>query len=163
MQAASIALAIQGDKVLWVKRRDFKIWVLPGGGIDSGESPENAVLRELKEETGKHASILRKAALLRPKNCLASPTHLFICTLENPDRMEKETEEAIEIGFFPIENPPEPHFPLHQDWIGEIMSKKEYFERDLTEITPVRIILFLLRHPFLTFHYLWWRLWLRAS
>ena len=27
-------------------------WYLPGGGIDSGESPANAVIRELKEEIG---------------------------------------------------------------------------------------------------------------
>ncbi len=28
------------------------VWVLPGGGLDFGESPESAVVRELGEETG---------------------------------------------------------------------------------------------------------------
>jgi ADP-ribose pyrophosphatase YjhB (NUDIX family) len=33
-------------------------WWLPGGGIDFGESPEEAVVREVREETGLSASQL---------------------------------------------------------------------------------------------------------
>lgn len=34
-------------------------WTLPGGGLDWGEPPENAVVRELHEETGLKASEVR--------------------------------------------------------------------------------------------------------
>ena len=44
---------------LWVgKRLDYKneYWQMPQGGIDGAESPENAMKRELMEETGLNKS-----------------------------------------------------------------------------------------------------------
>ena len=32
-------------------------WTLPGGGLDFGEHPEDAVIREIKEETGLHVRV----------------------------------------------------------------------------------------------------------
>ena len=39
-------------RVLLQKREDFRLWSLPGGGIEPGETPEDAALREVREETG---------------------------------------------------------------------------------------------------------------
>lgn len=35
------------------------VWTLPGGGLDFGESPAAAVLRELEEETGHTGEVVR--------------------------------------------------------------------------------------------------------
>jgi putative (di)nucleoside polyphosphate hydrolase len=51
---------INRDKLVWIGRRIPKwegdggdqLWQMPQGGIDKGESPEQAALRELREETG---------------------------------------------------------------------------------------------------------------
>lgn len=40
------------DRVLLCHRRDMDMWNLPGGGLESGELPTDAVIREAKEETG---------------------------------------------------------------------------------------------------------------
>ncbi len=39
-------------EVLVAKRNDIDAWQFPQGGIDEGESPEEALYRELKEEIG---------------------------------------------------------------------------------------------------------------
>jgi 8-oxo-dGTP diphosphatase len=56
------AIIVSEDKteILLVKNITAKEFHLPGGGIDSGESSENAVLREVKEELGINVNILYK-------------------------------------------------------------------------------------------------------
>ena len=39
-------------RVLLCHRRDIDMWNLPGGGMESGELPTEAVIREVTEETG---------------------------------------------------------------------------------------------------------------
>jgi 8-oxo-dGTP diphosphatase len=50
------ALLIEQGRILMVRHFDVYIgreyWCLPGGGVEAGELPEQAVIRELAEETG---------------------------------------------------------------------------------------------------------------
>ncbi len=40
------------DKVLLVKNVEHSTWTLPGGAVEPGETLDEAVVREVKEETG---------------------------------------------------------------------------------------------------------------
>jgi ADP-ribose pyrophosphatase YjhB (NUDIX family) len=42
----------QDGAILMVHKTDNDLWALPGGGMDVGESMADAVVREVKEETG---------------------------------------------------------------------------------------------------------------
>lgn len=48
----ALALVEQGNKILLVRHSYAPGWRLPGGGVKRGEPPEEAVLRELREEIG---------------------------------------------------------------------------------------------------------------
>lgn len=46
-------------RVLLCHRRDMDVWNLPGGGVESGELPIEAVIREVQEETGLDVAVER--------------------------------------------------------------------------------------------------------
>ena len=51
----SRALIVENNKVLMVRQyvqRGDIVWIFPGGGIEENETPEQACIREAKEETG---------------------------------------------------------------------------------------------------------------
>jgi putative (di)nucleoside polyphosphate hydrolase len=47
-----IVLANQFGQLLWARRAGQDSWQFPQGGIQAGESPRQAMLRELREEVG---------------------------------------------------------------------------------------------------------------
>lgn len=50
--ASTIVLSDDRKSVLLIKREDLRLWAVPGGGIEAGESCEEAAIREAREETG---------------------------------------------------------------------------------------------------------------
>jgi 8-oxo-dGTP diphosphatase len=51
-RVAVSALIFEGEQILLAHRRDIDWWNLPGGGMELGETLEDAVTREVREETG---------------------------------------------------------------------------------------------------------------
>ncbi len=53
----------KNDQILLVRERDDGRWTLPGGWVDVNESPSEAVVREVFEESGYHTKALKLLAL----------------------------------------------------------------------------------------------------
>lgn len=66
---AAYALCVEGDRLLLCRLAPGEWsfvghWTLPGGGLDFGEPPADAALRELHEETGLRGEIIGLAHVL---------------------------------------------------------------------------------------------------
>ena len=57
------AAVFDGDRILLVREREDGCWTLPGGWADIGSSPTENVIREVKEESGYDAEVVKLAAV----------------------------------------------------------------------------------------------------
>jgi len=57
--ASALIYDASGEKILLTRREDNGEWCLPGGGLDAGESAEEACIREVWEETGLTVVVVR--------------------------------------------------------------------------------------------------------
>lgn len=60
-RVAAYAVILRGDRILLTRLAPAvtkdELWTLPGGGLDHGEDPRHAVVREIHEETGLDAEV----------------------------------------------------------------------------------------------------------
>lgn len=99
------------ERILMVRETADGRWTLPGGWIDVGESPREAVEREVREETGYRVRARKLAAVydkLRHGHPPA-PDHayllFFLCDLEGG--RPATSVETTEVGWFAIGSLPE--------------------------------------------------------
>ncbi|HLY08492.1 MAG TPA: NUDIX domain-containing protein [Planctomycetota bacterium] len=52
IQDSAFAIILQDEQILLVKARAKENWQLPGGRLEPGETPADALIREVLEETG---------------------------------------------------------------------------------------------------------------
>ncbi|WP_082771781.1 NUDIX domain-containing protein [Actinoplanes sp. TFC3] len=77
------AIIVRDRRVLMVHERSRRAglrewWTLPGGGIDPGETAEDAVRREVLEEVG---LVVKEARYLQDLPYPSGMTSVFVCTV----------------------------------------------------------------------------------
>ena len=81
------AIIINNGKVLTIKRTkpDQTYWVMPGGGVESGETNQQALIREIKEELGliiEPREILIEVSSTKPET-FGQMEYFYACNIIN--------------------------------------------------------------------------------
>ncbi|MBI2707851.1 MAG: NUDIX domain-containing protein [Proteobacteria bacterium] len=97
------ALVVQDNKILLVKHTYTPGWYTIGGGIDKGESPLQAVRRELQEEVGITPSQTPTFFGFYHNKCYKRDDYvaLYLCT--DFTRKEVKSREILEAKWFSLE------------------------------------------------------------
>ncbi|MBM3127239.1 MAG: NUDIX domain-containing protein [Chloroflexi bacterium] len=131
--ATAIVFDEDRTRVLMVKREDFRVWVLPGGGIERGETREQAAIRETREETGYEIAIDRLVGRYwHPQTPGGgSIRHLFEGRVVGGAAIQNGPETRG-VGFFPIDALPPRMLPWVRNFIADALaSSPTVIERTL--------------------------------
>jgi 8-oxo-dGTP diphosphatase len=136
----AVAAAIFNDKgeILLQRRRDVNRWCIISGHVEFGESVEEAILREISEETHAGATIKRFIGIYSSPQSQTYHykgrtvhyiTSYFEATLlqQIPDDYSKK--EAYELRFFPVDHLPGNLALMSPYWLTDAMVKDQVFMR----------------------------------
>ncbi|MBR8744561.1 NUDIX domain-containing protein [Nocardiopsis sp. MG754419] len=107
------AVVLDGDRVLLHRRSDDGRWATPGGILEPGEQPAQAVVREVREETGVLIRVERLATVVTqephtyPNGDQVQFLDLAFRCVPVGGRPRADGDESLEVAWFgPEELPP---------------------------------------------------------
>lgn len=117
-------------KILLVHHKKMGVWVQPGGHVEMNESPEDAAIREVFEETGLKVRILGER---KPRDCdyilpLAiqkndvNDNHIhmdfvYVAYMDGENKLILNEKESTGIQWFTLDEIKEPKFNTFPDII----------------------------------------------
>jgi len=119
---AVYAIVFEEHRVLLAHRRDIDWWNLPGGGMELGETVEDAVRREVCEETGLVVEVEQLVGVYsKPQKQEVVLT--FRC--RKIGGMLTPTEESRECRYFVTDDLPVNTLPKHRERVEDALLEQE--------------------------------------
>ncbi len=140
-----IILANDQGRVLWARRAGQDAWQFPQGGINSNESIEEALFRELKEETGLDPENVEIVGCTRgwlryklPRRLLRQNSSAFVGQKQKWYLLKMLAEDAA-VSFSHSETPEFDYWRWVSYWypLGQVVSfKQEVYRKAMKELAP---------------------------
>ena len=130
LPAASVILCNKDREVLLVKRANppFQgMWCFPIGFAETGESIEDAALRELREEAGIDGAITQLVDVSSHLNPIYGELIIVTFEAEKTKGLEQAGDDASECRYFPISNLPKLAFDSQE----RALQKYKLLKKDL--------------------------------
>ena len=121
-----------GNRILLIKRNTKPFtgyWALPGGRMDPGETVEQTIVREVKEETGLDVTIVRKVGEYVEKGVKDEVEYEYYptCFVVKPvgGEIKKQESEIQEIKLFSLNQLPTPLAFVHEEMVKDYMDAEK--------------------------------------
>ena len=132
----AVAAAIFNEKgeVLLQRRKDVNKWCIISGHVEFGERIEDAILREIKEETNTEATLIRFIGVYSSpgsqtydyqSKTIQYVTSYFEAKLTGEISPGFSNNETQELKFFPLENIPADMALINSNWLADALNETE--------------------------------------
>ncbi len=124
MLTVDVIIEIEGGIILIKRKNPPPGWAIPGGFVDYGESLEDAVVREAKEETGLDINLIRQFHTY--SNPERDPRHHTVSTIFIASASGKPNagDDAKEVRTFTKDTLPEGIAFDHRQILEDYFNKK---------------------------------------
>lgn len=130
-RTATAIISFPPDKILFIKRSTppfVGYWALPGGRVDPGETVEQTIVREVKEETGLDITIIRKVGEYHEQGVQAGFAYDYYpaCFLVKAvgGGIRRQESEIQEIKLFSFSGIPKTLAFKHSQMIKDCLAKQ---------------------------------------
>ena len=111
-------VVLRDNQVLLVRRDNPMLWELPGGGVPPGESAENAVIREIEEETRISVVIVELLGWYERTGFRAHHSPVYLCR-PTGGSLRPQYGETVAVRYFSLQALPRSMFPWYRPILEE--------------------------------------------
>ena len=131
------AVVIRNEEILLTREDRSDLWLIPGGGLEEGETLEQCCRREAEEETGLLvAPEVRFVVMYEYYEEYRYISHYYLCRVTGEGRM-RLTEQEKQRGLRPVWLPVQEAlaiFSRHQDYADTYEEKRGIYLREYTAL-----------------------------